>query len=233
MEVYITKINDIDLTKINLITSSINSEKINEINNFFYKKDKIRSLIGEILVRTIIIERLKINNEDIIIYKNKYGKPYLRGYPNFEFNLSHSGEYVVCAFDKNPVGIDIEKIKEFDFKEIAKNFFEVNELNYIINQDLSFQLSKFYEMWTLKESYIKCCGYGLNIPLNSFCIKLDKLRDIKVFKNNKDMKYSFNLLDIELNYKLAICSSCKNFYLDVINLNQNDLINKYFKLISN
>ena len=42
--------------------------------------------------------------------KNENGKPYLEG-ASFCFNLSHSGEYAVCALSESEVGVDLEKIK--------------------------------------------------------------------------------------------------------------------------
>ena len=39
---------------------SIDSEKRHRIERFINKKDKIRTLIGEILIRSIIIEELNI-----------------------------------------------------------------------------------------------------------------------------------------------------------------------------
>ena len=42
--------------------------------------------------------------------KGENGKPYFEGAPFF-FNLSHSGEYVVCALSDAEVGVDIEKAR--------------------------------------------------------------------------------------------------------------------------
>src|SRR5699024_6092340 len=134
----------------------IDIEKKDKIKKLINIKDKIRTLMGEILIRTIIAEKLKINHKYIKLSKNEYGKPLLKNYPSYEFNISHSGDYVLCAVDNKPVGIDIEKIKYIDFESLAKSFFTVNEFNYIVNQNCKFPLNRFYEIWTLKESYIKC-----------------------------------------------------------------------------
>ncbi|EQB86584.1 hypothetical protein M918_13340 [Clostridium sp. BL8] len=198
-----------------------------KIKKFINKKDKIRTLIGEILIRTIIVENLKINNRYIRFNKNQYGKPYLKEYPSFNFNISHSGEYVLCAVDDKPIGIDVEEVKPIECEEIAKNFFETKEFEYIINQDLKFQLDRFYEIWTLKESYIKCCGQGLSIPLKSFSIEVNQYENIKVIGNNEYKEHTFKLFDIELGYKVAVCSLNKEISKNIIRLDQNCLISKY------
>lgn len=162
MEIYAVKIYNISEEKLKELCLLIDSEKKYKVEKFVNKKDKIRTVIGEILIRTIIVENLKISNKYIRFNKNQYGKPYLKEYTNFNFNISHSGDYVVCAIDDKPIGIDVEEVKHIDYEEIAKNFFTTNEFEYIVNRDLKFKLNRFYEIWTLKESYIKCCGKGLS-----------------------------------------------------------------------
>lgn len=229
MKIYTVKISNISQEKLNNLCLLIDSEKKYKVKKFINKRDKIRTLIGGILIRTIIGEELKIGDKYIKFNKNQYGKPYLKDYANFNFNISHSGEYVVCAVDNKPIGIDVEEIKHIKYEEIAKNFFATKEFDDILNQDLEFQLNRFYEMWTLKESYIKCCGQGLSIPLKSFSIEVDQYENIKVVSNNEYKEHVFKLLDIELGYKVAVCSLNKEISNNIIRLEQNSLINKYVR----
>lgn len=99
MKIYSVKTSDIKEEKLDNICLSIDSEKRCRIEKFINKKDKIRSLIGEILIRTIIAKGLGIKNRQIAFAKNQYGKPYLKEHPEFDFNMSHSGDFVVCAID--------------------------------------------------------------------------------------------------------------------------------------
>lgn len=229
MEIYVAKISDINEEDLNELCLLIDSEKKCKVEKFINKKDKIRTLIGEILIRTIIIECLKIDNRHIKFNKNQYGKPYLKGYPNFNFNISHSGEYVLCAIDDKPIGIDVEEVKHIEFEDIGKNFFTEKEFQYIANKDSKSKLDRFYEIWTLKESYIKCCGQGLSIALNSFSIEINKYKNIKMISNNENREHTFKLFDIELGYKVAICSLNKEISNNIIRLDQNFLINKYIR----
>lgn len=227
MKIYAVEISDISELMLNRLCLLITSEKKIKIENFINKKDKIRALIGEVLIRTIISKELNIRNKYIKFNKNKYGKPYLENYLNFHFNISHSGNYVVCAVDNKSIGIDIEVIKHIDYEEISKNFFAAKEFDYITNEDSKFQLERFYEIWTLKESYIKCCGQGLSIPLKSFFIERDEYGNNKVISNNKCKEHIFKLFYIELGHKVAVCSLNKEIPNNIIRLDQNYLINKY------
>lgn len=227
MEIHAIKILNISEEDLDQLCLLIDLEKKYKVEKFVNKKDKIRTVIGEILIRTIIVENLKISNKYIRFNKNQYGKPYLKDFPNFNFNISHSGDYALCAIDDKPIGIDVEEVKHIEYEEIAKNFFATKEFKHIVNQDLKFQLYRFYEIWTLKESYIKCCGQGLSIPLKSFCIEVDQYKNIRVVSNNEYKEYTFKLFDIELGYKAAVCSLNKEISNNVIRLDQNYLISKF------
>lgn len=229
MKIYAVRILDISEEKLNKFCLLIDSEKKCKIEKFINKKDKVRALIGEILIRTIIAEEFGIGNKYIKFEKNQYGKPYLKEYPKFNFNISHSGDFVLCAIDDKPIGIDIEEVKCIEYEEIAKSFFTISEFNYIIKNDSDICLSKFYEIWTLKESYIKCCGQGLSIPLKAFSIDIDEYENIKVIIDNEHNEYTFKRFSMGLDYKIAICSLNKEISNNIIKVDQNSLINKYLQ----
>ncbi len=229
MEIYVVKVSDIREDRLNELCLLVDEEKKDKIKKFVNKKDKIRSLVAEILIRTIIIENLKINNKYIKFNKNKQGKPYLKNHLNFNFNISHSGEYVLCGIDNKDIGVDVEEIKNINIIEIAQNYFTTKEFEYIVSCDVEFQLNRFYEIWTLKESYIKCYGQGLSIPLTSFSIEVDQCKNIKVVRNNEYEEHAFKLFDIVQGYKIAVCSLNKEISNGIVMLNQNNLIDKYIK----
>ncbi|NFA43456.1 4'-phosphopantetheinyl transferase superfamily protein [Clostridium botulinum] len=227
MKIYSVKLLDISEEILDKLCLFVDLEKKDKLKKLSKKKDVSRTLIGEILIRNIINEELCINNRQIKFKKNKYGKPYLREHPQFNFNISHSGDFIICAVDNKPIGIDIEEKKNIDYKKIARKFFTVSEFSYIVNQNLDFQLSKFYEIWTLKESYIKCCGKGLSIPLNSFSVDIDQSNNIKVIANNEYMEYTLKNFNIGSSYKMAICSLNKKIPNNIIIIDQNKLINSW------
>ena len=98
------------------------------------------------------------------------GKPLAKGK---YFNISHSHERVMCAIGDVPVGCDVQKIEDKSERalKIAKRFFTKEEFEKLMSvEEKEERNAFFFLMWTLKESYIKCVGGGLGIPLDSFYV---------------------------------------------------------------
>jgi 4'-phosphopantetheinyl transferase len=107
-------------------------------------------------------------NEDLnaLIY-NEYGRPYLSG--SLDFNISHSGDFVVCVFNPNgKIGVDVEEIKPIAVDDFEPHF-DTDEWRDINNSTNI--ISAFYYYWTAKEAVAKAIGKGLSIPLNRIVIK--------------------------------------------------------------
>lgn len=63
----------------------------------------------------------------------------------------------------------------------------------------------FCKIWTLKESYLKCIGKGLTIPLNSFSFELHK-DEILLYKDNVRISdFFFMNKKIDNDHYLSVC----------------------------
>ncbi|MDA2234204.1 4'-phosphopantetheinyl transferase superfamily protein [Bacillus cereus] len=173
-----------------------------------------RTLIGDLLIRSLICQKYKINNEEIRFIYNEYGKPFVENFSEFHFNLSHSGEWVVCTTANFNVGIDIEKISEIEALKLANEFFSEEEFYDISNINSDEQINCFFDLWTLKESYIKTIGKGLYTPLNSFSIK--KESRILISYKNIPKNFYFKQYNIDPNYKLSACATRDEFPQEII-----------------
>ena len=71
-------------------------------NRFYRREDASRSLLAEAILKYSIINQTGkfITSEDIEF--NEYGKPMLPG-TGLHFNISHSGEWVVCAISNKEI----------------------------------------------------------------------------------------------------------------------------------
>ncbi|PEA12886.1 4'-phosphopantetheinyl transferase [Bacillus thuringiensis] len=196
------------------LSNLVSNEKKERMKRLLNSCDINRTLIGDLLIRSLICQKYKINNEEIRFIYNEYGKPFVENFSDFHFNLSHSGEWVVCTTANFNVGIDIEKISEIEALKLANEFFSEEEFYDISNINSDEQINYFYDLWTLKESYIKTIGKGLYIPLNSFSIKKEPptLISYKYIPQN----FYFRQYNIEPNYKISACATRDEFPQEII-----------------
>lgn len=139
------------------------AERSAEIIRCRWERDRARSIVAEAAVRLEIMRTLHIPNGRIRIVREGGRKPYLDGFPSFFFNLSHSGNFCVCATDGFPVGVDVEKLRPIDLRPIVQRCFSPCERAEI--GEAQSPLSAFFRLWTAKESAVKQRGTGLAAEL--------------------------------------------------------------------
>jgi 4'-phosphopantetheinyl transferase len=177
---------------------------VEKINRYVRPVDTQRSLMGELMVRTILGRRLQVAGNSLVIDYSDKGKPHLKHHPGIHFNISHSGQWVVCAISAQPVGIDVEVIRPYKLK-IAKRFFSPEEYGNLMNKDENERIGYFFELWTLKESYLKALGKGLTLALNSFTVSgSDGTFAIKAGDESVDC--SLRLYELDEEHKVAVCA---------------------------
>lgn len=79
------------------------------------------------------------------IYYSKNGKPLIDG---VYFSVANKDDITVLAVSNYRIGVDIEKIKEYD-KTVLKYFFKDEEIKKINTNE------EFFKYYTLKEAYVK------------------------------------------------------------------------------
>ena len=80
---------------------------------------------------------------------NKYGKPEFEGYPEVQFNISHTRHAALVGLHNKPIGVDIERIRpvsERSMKRIAGTTSQ----------------QEFFERWVRREARSKWTGTGIN-----------------------------------------------------------------------
>lgn len=92
------------------------------------------------------------------------------------FNISHAAGMVVLAIARRgALGVDVEDTwRECQVRELAARFFSAAEAEDLLGLPSSQQRARFFDLWTLKEAYIKACGLGLAIPLGSFGYRFEQ-----------------------------------------------------------
>jgi 4'-phosphopantetheinyl transferase len=139
-------------------------------DRFRFDGDRRRSIVRRAALREIITRYLDVRPADLAFCYGPQGKPSLAApfcQSGLEFNLSFSGETVLCAVGRHPLGVDLERYRAIeDAALVAKHFFTPGEVGLQNQADDANRV--FLRHWTRKEALIKATGSGLSVPLNSF-----------------------------------------------------------------
>ncbi len=211
VEVYAVKLSErFDSLKSAELLMCVSDERRNRIKGVRKDEHAQEILIADILARYVICKKLRIKNSELSFDINEYGKPFVRDYSECHFSVSHSRTWVVCASHTSPVGIDIEAIQPIDYCGIAKRFFTKVEYYELMSKKYSKRQSYFFDLWTIKESYVKAKGKGLSIPLNSFSIRIHN-NDIRIETGSKNEDHFFKQYHVDDDYRMAVCATTKEF----------------------
>lgn len=151
----------------------LNAEEKKRFERFVFPKHKKQFLLSRALVRTVLASYLDEAPESLVFARNAYGKPRIASFgnsPSLSFNLSHTNDLSVLAVTlDHDIGVDVEYLtRKVDILNLARRYFstlEVEELEALQTHEFN---QRFFDLWTLKEAYIKACGMGLAIPLKDF-----------------------------------------------------------------
>lgn len=182
--------------------SFASSERRSKADRYRFEKDRCLCIGAELLLQY----GLRDSNERtpaFCIKTNSFGKPDLDN-ENLHFNISHSGDWAICAVSDHEVGCDVEEIKSADLK-IAERFFCREEYAHISEQSSPAEQNLlFYRYWTLKESFMKATGLGMTLPFDAFQIQLGER--IRVNQSLDQRVYSFAEFGNIPGYCCSVCS---------------------------
>lgn len=143
---------------------------------------------SRILLRTLLSRYWPAQPLDWHFAVNQFGRPRVAEpaeAAGLHFNLSHTTGLVACLIGgREEIGVDTETMRRpmTDLVEIAQRFFAPREVAALGETAESERLERFFEFWTLKESYIKARGIGLSLGLSQFAFTLAEDRPTIAFE---------------------------------------------------
>ena len=149
------------------LLASVSEDRRRKTERLRFPQGKYLSLGAEYLLM-LVCRDMGIEYTGLRLRTGDRGKPDFAELP-MHFNLSHSGEAVMCAVSPLPVGCDIEAVRPYD-PALVKRFFHPEESLFLENASPEKQAELFTRLWTRKESFIKCTGDGFSRPIGSFCL---------------------------------------------------------------
>jgi 4'-phosphopantetheinyl transferase len=144
---------------------------------FVFARGRHESLVTRALVRTTLsVYQPEVDPRAWQFVANPYGRPEIAGpacTPGLRFNVSHTDGRIVCLVAVGrEIGVDVEDAARGAPLEVADHYFSPSEVAELRALPEPARPGRFFDYWTLKESYIKARGLGLQLPLDQFSFHL-------------------------------------------------------------
>ena len=215
-------INEITPDQAEFIEPWLTEDELIKVSRYIQATDRdkglmVRGYLSGILSLYSAID-LNIKPQDWRFKYAEKGKPTLTAEFNastgIKFNISHSGDWLVVAlitcdqasivddFDIE-LGVDIERSREStNIYPILSHYFTQIEADELLALPESCQRARFFDLWALKESYIKAKGLGLALSLKSFSFDFSEMiQSTALLKKSGEKAKKFCVLEhIGLNF---------------------------------
>jgi phosphopantetheinyl transferase len=131
---------------------------------FRLRQDRVGYVLGHCLARIALARAAGCGPASLRFGKRQHGQPFViapQDASGLSFSLSHTAGFVGIAISRYPVGLDVEcLLREIDLVEMAEEILTERELRSLRSLERSAMRERFFQLWTLKESYLKMTGLG-------------------------------------------------------------------------
>ncbi len=182
---------------------------------FHFEDDRRRYVATRALVRTALSGYADVAPGDWRFSSNAYGRPSIaETHPevgDLSFNISHTRHLIALALTRGAtLGVDVENFVARQAPiDVAHHFFSPPEVAALLALDPARRQRRFFEYWTLKESYIKARGMGLSLPLDRFAFDYpcDRTVSLDIHPELEDDPQRWHLWQMQPapEYLLALC----------------------------
>jgi 4'-phosphopantetheinyl transferase len=153
--------------------ATLSDEERARAHRFHLAVHRERFCATRVALRSILGTYVEHDPASLCFHMNGYGKPHLdpTSGGGIHFNVSHSDHLGMFAVSRERVvGADIERIRTLPNVEgLASRVFAPSEAAIVRTSPDPHHL--FFQCWTRKEAFVKACGRGLTIPLDSFNVE--------------------------------------------------------------
>ncbi len=159
--------------------SLLSNKELERYLRFARDELKAEYLLTRALCRTVLSKYSDLLPESWEFEVGHYGKPRLSGKyaeSKLSFNMSNSPGLVamVVARSNDGIGIDVEFVgRSLPIMSIAEATFSSFELADLKLKRGAALKDRFFDVWVLKEAYVKALGLGLSMPTKEFSVVFD------------------------------------------------------------
>jgi len=193
---------------ISMLNEQIEENEVNRIMSITNKNHAFRSAAGSLLLAQMVCRISGYPVSSISIHRYPNGKPFLPDFPNLHFNITHTDHIAVLAIDTKLVGIDIEKVSTARMA-IANRFFSESEKEMLNTCTANQRDRLFFELWTIRESFVKAIGIGIFGTMGDFA---PEKNETGWQVNHADTGlWNIKHYNLSAEYIVALCSKKQEF----------------------
>lgn len=164
---------DVAASRLRELAGFLSLEERERAARFRFDRDRNRFIACRGSLRELLATKLRADPVSVRFLYGRFGKPMLE-HSHIRFNVSHThGMAMIAITQGREVGCDIERIDpSFAGEQIPERFFSPYEIRALRALPETDQCDAFFRCWTRKEAYIKACGMGVSLALDSFDVTL-------------------------------------------------------------
>lgn len=193
--------------------SIVSSAELDHSAKYSTSQARESYLINRVFARTILSQYCEVNPQSWDFQFNSLGKPEVAApvaWQSLRFNLSNTDGLVTCAVALGrDIGVDAEPTNgPIEAAEVAVQYFSPSETAALGALSAEDRQCRFYELWTLKEAYLKARGLGLSVPLDKFTFECDGKAPIEIV-------FDASLVDDPKNWYFSLLRPVKSHIIAV------------------
>ncbi|CAK1802847.1 4'-phosphopantetheinyl transferase [Vibrio crassostreae] len=169
------------------LKQTLTADEIAKVERYRVPSSQVQALYVRNYLRKVLSSYSDLMPEAWRFEYGEKGKPSLVAEQQLKtglnFNISHSKEHLLVAVCQREgkrvqLGVDIEHARSStNIDSIMKHYFSDKELADLLKLSKELQRERFFDLWALKESYIKAMGRGLATSLRSFSFDFSNLTE--------------------------------------------------------
>jgi len=183
-------------------------------SRFQFDSDRDLFIVARALTRSVLGRYCGVAPQDLSFESGPYGRPRLSlltpGCQRISFNVSRTyGLAVVAVGCDRDLGLDAESNRRQWSLHVAQYAFAPQEVADLLTLPALNRRDRFFEYWTLKESYIKARSMGMHLPLRQFAFQRRPANELSFYidrrLNDDPTRWQFVQLRAAPDYIMALC----------------------------
>lgn len=169
---------------------------------------RTRYIVSRGLRRQVLAECTGREEGSLEFAEDGVVKPRLLEAGDWDFNISHAGNYVVIAARRGAVGVDLEQHREVRERAgIVRRYYHPDEALAWRRLPKARQVEAFFVFWSAREAAMKCAGLGLAKGISVTRVDPAILEGGQAFARVGDRSLVVRILDAPEGYTLAVAAA--------------------------